>query len=231
MSALVTDISHWSGAIDFDKMQAAGAIACIFKATQGRYVDDSLFKTDWNFAENMVRGAYHYLDWTADADRQAEHFCQVIGSRKLDFPPIVDFECEKIFLTRDMAKSELWTFVTTVERLTKRVPMIYTSPSYWNDFGSDSPVWKKYPLWIANYREGAPVIPAPWTDYVLWQYTGNGPGLDFGCTSKGIDLNRFKGTAAELYQYVGWSTVPSVPEPTDAEKLKILWKDYLDRTK
>lgn len=223
-----TDISHWEDnpntpqRIDFDQMKAAGAEFCIFKATQGKYFVDKVFEADYNRAANLLRGVYHFLDWTADADRQAEHFCNTIAGHKLDFPPIVDFECRANPPDQKTATSELWGFVVAIERITGRVPIIYTGPSYWKEYGSKDKVWRKYPLWIANYQVTKPIIPNPWDEYFLWQYTDRGDGLAYGCEAKAVDLNYFDGTLAELRRRLGLDA-PTKPEPTDQEKLEKLW--------
>jgi len=228
----VLDISHWQGpSIDFAKMKAAGGQAVIFKATQGRYYNDSVFKNLWGQAAGLIRGAYHYLDWTADADRQAEHFCNQIAGVHLDFPPIVDFEHRSTTVTQRTATSELWTFVKYVEDKTGRKPMIYTGPDYWKLYGSTASVWTQYPLWIANYGVTSPSIPAPWTKYSLWQFTGVGEGLAYGVSSKGIDINYYPGTLAELRTWCGIKDDPDettwvsdwTTDPTDQMKLTRLW--------
>jgi GH25 family lysozyme M1 (1,4-beta-N-acetylmuramidase) len=228
---LGTDISHWEDnpstpqKIDFVKMKTAGAEFVIFKATQGRSLVDSVFLSSYADASNLIRGAYHFLDWSADSDRQAEHFCNKIESVKLDFPPIVDFECRTNAPSQTTATSELWSFIKYVENRTARIPIIYTSPYYWFEYGSNAAVWKKYPLWIANYKVTQPSIPAPWTDYLMWQYTDHGDGNAFGVESKEIDLNVFKGTLNDLRKFVGLPVV--VPPPvSDAEKLARLWNAH-----
>jgi len=198
-----TDVSHWEGVMDFNRMQKAGAGFCIFKATQGRYYTDPSFLKQWNDAAGMIRGAYHFLDWSADADRQAEHFCDVIAGHQLDFPPVVDFEYYKAGLIRTEAVAALWTFIHVVEDKTGRVPMIYTGPSYWRTYGSTAAAWLKYPLWIANYGVSVPSIPAPWTSCILWQYTDKGSGPTYGCQALGVDLNYYDGTMADLRAYLG----------------------------
>ena len=150
---LGTDISKWEDApstpkkIDFNKMRLSGAEFVIFKATQGSSTVDRVFQISWDDAANLIRGAYHFLDWTVDSDKQAEYYCKKIKDKKLDFPPIVDFECRTDAPAQSVATSELWSFVTYIENRTGRVPIIYTSPSYWAEFGSKAAVWKKYPLW------------------------------------------------------------------------------------
>lgn len=233
---LGTDISHWEDdpttlkRIDFIQMKAAGAAYCIFKATQGaHYVDPVFLSSSWNDAQaaGLIRGAYHWLDWSADADKQSAHFCDLMEQYPPDIPPIVDFEDRSNFITQSVATSELWNFCVLTEQRLGRIPMIYTGPSYWQEFGSPAASWLHFPLWIAHYTTNpAPILPKPWTAYTFWQYTSSGNGPAYGVEAKGIDLDVYNGTLEELKKWLGMEVPPPPPaEPTDAEKLDILWRE------
>lgn len=230
MPVLGADISHWEDnpttpqLINFIKMKAAGAYFVIFKATQGIYIRDNVFVSSWANASVLLRGAYHFLDWTASADKQAAHFAGTIANHILDLPPIVDFECRLNVPSKTVTISELWNFVTYLETHTGRVPMIYTSPSYWREYGSTSAMWSRYPLWIAHYGVAKPTIPFPWLTHHIWQYTATGDGIAYGCEAKELDLNYYNGSIADLYHFVGQTTPPT--QSTDQEKLTKLWASH-----
>ena len=228
MTIIGTDISHWEDdpdtpkRVDFDKMENAGAHFCIFKATQGRFVTDLVFTKDYDRCP-LIKGAYHYLDWKDDADKQAAHFCEVIAGHKLDFPPIVDFECRTNPPDKTTATKELWAFITIVKNKTGRAPMIYTGPSYWVEYGSPGSGWAGYPLWIAHYTKlPNPTIPAPWSGCYLWQYTDKGDGPKYGVEAKSVDLNRFDGTIGQLKGWLGIDE-PEPVQPTNDQMLQKLW--------
>jgi len=231
---LGTDISHWEDdpatarGINFVQMKAAGANYCIFKASQGQYFVDHVFlSSSWADAKNagLIRGAYHFLDWSADADQQADHYCDLMEQYPPDIPPIVDFEDRYNNPGRNVCVSELWTFCNLTARRLGRNPIIYTSPSYWAEFGSNAQTWLQFPLWIAHYGVIAPSIPIPWTKYTFWQYTSTGSGPTYGAEAKGIDLDVYDGTLAQLRQFCGLDVIPP-QELTDAEKLAILWEAH-----
>jgi lysozyme len=236
MSLIGTDISRWEDnlvtptRIDYQMMRGAKAEFVIFKATQGGAWVDPVFVADYERARNagLITGAYHFLDWTVDADRQAEHFARQIDGKVLDFPPIVDYEYRVNVPERAAAVNALWMFVDRIFRLTGRKCMIYTSPGYWSEFGSPALVWQDYPLWIAHYGVVQPRIPAPWIKFVLWQFTANGTAPLYGCSeTKGIDLNYYPGTLAELRAWLGIDA-PGVEEEDigDVEKLRRLWEAH-----
>jgi lysozyme len=211
---LGTDISKWEDdpstpkKIDFNIMKSAGAQFCIFKASQAQFTD-KVFQISWGDCKGvMPRGAYHYLDYSISGLKQAEYFCNVIANDPPEIPPIVDFECRVNIPSKP--NGELWNFVSYVEKTTGRIPIIYSSPSYWKEFGSSNYGWHKFPLWIANYRVNTPTIPAPWTEYLFWQFTDRGDGKTYGVEAKMIDLNWFNGTQEDLDKLCG-VTPPSVP--------------------
>jgi lysozyme len=222
---LGTDISHWQDSpetpkeIDFNKMKSAGAQFVFFKASQAKWTD-KVFASSWANAKGiMPRGAYHYLDWSSPGVEQAKYFCDVIANDPPEIPPVVDFEERKNVPAN--ANGQLWNFVTYVEGVTRRIPMIYTSPAYWKEFGSPNSGWRKYPLWIANYYANLPAIPKPWNSWVFWQFTPKGMGSIFGVESIGIDLDYFNGTYDQLLAFCNIKK----PEPTSDEKLQILWRE------
>ncbi len=73
--------------------------------------------------------------------------------------------------------------------------MIYTATYVWNALGNPVAL-TTYPLWVANpSTAAAPVLPKPFTQYALWQYSFKGtmPGI-----TGPVDLDRFTGTEADF---------------------------------
>jgi lysozyme len=214
MNILGVDISHWEDnpdtpkKIDFNMMKAAGAQFCIFKASQA-WKPDLVFQISWADCKGILpRGAYHYLDYTKTGLDQAKYFCDLISKDPPEIPPIVDYECKVNIPTN--ANGQLWNFLTYVEVTTHRVPIIYSSPDYWKNYGTPAVGWKKYPLWIANYQVTKPFIPAPWLEWKFWQYTDKGDGHKYGVEALGIDLNYYNGTYEQLQAFCNIAVPPPV---------------------
>jgi lysozyme len=221
-----TDVSHWNDdpntpkTIDFDKMHLAGAEFCILKASQATWIDH-IFLASYHLAKGVLpRGAYHYFDWTKSGYEQAKYFVSVIKDDPPEITPVVDYECREGVPARDVAILQLKDFVTHVEGYTGRIPMIYTGPYYWKEFGSNNPWWSRFPLWIANYYVVKPMVPAPWTNWVLWQYTPKGDGALYGAESLNIDLDRFYGTPEQFTQFCGGVVKPPL------DMLAVLWNAH-----
>lgn len=94
-------------------------------------------------------------------------------------------------------------------------PILYTYPSFAQKLQpalAASTRLGMCPLWIAQYRSvteawvpppnGKPIVPKPWLDWAIWQYSGNGgfrvPGIVGDC-----DRNLFKGDYAALRRFFG----------------------------
>ncbi len=212
------DISKWDDAyetpqkINFEKMKAAGAAFVYFKVSQSNWAD-RVFLSSWQDAKTagLLRGGYHYLDWTCSAVTQAIAFTKFLKPDPGELPPVCDFEHKPVPDGVD-PRAELLAFLTHVEDGMGRVPAIYTSPGYWREFGSSSLSWSRFSLWVANWTSSPkPTIPLPWKSYIFWQYTCQGDGIAYGAESKSIDLNRFNGTMEELNTLAG---IVNPPTPT-----------------
>ena len=73
------------------------------------------------------------------------------------------------------------TFLSTVEQLSGRTPIVYTYYYFWQHQMGGSTAFTRYPLWIAAYQAKAPTkLPGGWTQWTLWQYTDRGrvPGVN-----------------------------------------------------
>ncbi len=222
-----TDISTWqdspdiSGEVNFVKMKDAGAKYVFFKISQSTY-NDQVFRDSWVDAKGILpRGGYHWLSWNKTGLEQSKYFCEQIYKDPPEVRPVVDFE-DRIGVPYN-ANGHLWNFLDYVEDQLNVIPMIYTAPYYWIEYGTTDVAWTKYPLWIANYYVQKPMIPLPWTTWTFWQYTPKGDGTKYGVESLQIDLDWFNGTEEDFAGFCGGTQPPT--EPTHDEKVSILWRE------
>lgn len=218
------DISTWQDAadtirhIDFNKTIAQGAKFVFVKATQALFTDND-FSISWQLAKEagLIRGAYHYLTWSASGAKQAQYMWSVIKDDPGEFPMVVDFE----MATGANAASlpTLKSFLMAIEVLSGKIPIIYTSPGFWKSYGTKELTYLRHPLWIANYEVLKPMIPLPWTSWTFWQYSAKGDGKAYGMESGYVDLDWYNGSLSDLYRLAGKTLV----DQTDAEKLRRLW--------
>ena len=215
------DVSGWqhpSGSIvDWTAVRAAGHDFSFVKATEGGTFTNAYFAGDWRAvaAAGLYRGAYHYArpsTAAGSAAAQARYFAAVIGdqSQPLTLPPTLDLE-ESGGLSPAALTAWARTFLTTLQSLTGRTPIIYTYPYFWRTAMAGSTAFTSYPLWIASYGTAAPPT-LGWPTWTFWQYSATStvrgiPG------SGSIDVNRFNGDMSALAQ-LALSTSTATGDPT-----------------
>jgi lysozyme len=221
------DISHWEGTVDWGKFAESDhrQSAVIVKATESNDFLDSEFKSskmgleDWGF----VWGAYHFFWSSVDPHRQSDWYLKTVGDWKPGMlPPVLDLE--KKDASPNKTQSRVGEWIKDVMKATGCTPIIYTSPSFWNEKcngGLDWIIDLGCKLWIANYDVFTPNVPGKWKEkgWWGWQYATNGrfAGIPGAC-----DVNYLNCTEQELRQLARLEDAPPV-EPNDKEKIKLLW--------
>lgn len=218
MYILGTDISKWQDdnstpqMMDFVKAKSEGLNFSYIKISQANWLDQD-YTINWNNAKlaGMPRGGYHFMDWTVPAVTQARFFFGALEKDMGELEPVLDFECRTNVPSKEKACQAAYDFVLEFERLAGIKPTIYTSPSYWKEFGSTNIWWKQFKLWIANYYVDKPSIPSPWDKWYMWQFTDRGDGIRYGAESYGLDLNYFNNIDYEFK----FDHIPEPPKPPE----------------
>ena len=216
------DVSRWQDnnstaqQMDFTKSVAMGAKFVFIKSSQRLWTDEDIIY-NWKSAKNagLLRGAYHFLDWDVSPKEQAQYAWSIIEHDPGELPPVIDFEYWNP--PPPNAYDLLWQYVVEIERLSGIKPIIYTGAFFWKQYGTQSQIWKNYPLWIASYSNQAYMEDnvknlTPWDKWHFWQYTDKGDGIAFGAESKGLDMNYFNGTLEQLKAFATGKIIP-IPEP------------------
>lgn len=194
------DLSHYNPYVEFDRILANGYAFVFLKATEAISANDPTFARRWNLLGRLgfIRGAYHFFHPAYDPVKQAENFLQTVGPTKASDCLILDWETtDDVPSIRDVANAIQW--LTYVEVKTGTRPIIYSSPYFLAALGALSASFTKYPLWIAHYTEGAPLIPDPWKKCDFWQYSESANVLG---VRGPVDANYFNGSLAELRAFV-----------------------------
>jgi lysozyme len=181
------DVSHHQGKIDwpllFDELRYDTIIKFVYcKATESNNHLDTRWDENRMILNNMgiLNGAYHFFDPKSPPRPQVEHFLSQWTPRDIDLPPMLDVETEGFSDGDLIAKMKIW--LTEVERITGRRPIIYTSHHFFDTkFKHD---FKNYNFWIASYSRKPESLN---DDRVLyWQYSESGKIP--GCNEL-VDLN------------------------------------------
>ena len=186
------DVSHFQGTINWASQKAMGRMFGVASVGDGTY-EDPTFATNWAAmkAAGVIRGAYQFFEPAGDPIVQADILIQKVG--KLgdgDLPATIDVEVTGGQSAATIA-AKVGTWLARVEAGTGRKPMIYTGPYFWQG-NVASLAYGGYPLWIADYGVPKPQVPAPWSNYKIWQYSDSGGTLD---------VDSFQGTLAELQAF------------------------------
>ena len=193
------DISHHQGEIDWVKVRDSGVIFAFIKASEGEDHRDSRFDENWSAssAAGIVRGAYHFFTFCRDGKLQADNFLAALPKRDNSdptLPPVVDVEFSgncKNWLTVDLIRTELSSFLKRVEKSTSRRPIMYLTYDSFHRIADG--YFPQYEIWIRNVLwQPSLDEPMAWT---FWQYTDAGriSGI------KGpVDLNVYRGALEEF---------------------------------
>ncbi len=231
--ALGVDVSFWQDnnatpeQINFFKTRSAGANFVFVRCCQDIYPDPD-FEYNWrqSKAAGLLRGAYHFLDYRVSAKRQVDFFIAQLRADPGELPPVLDIERHPQWALPPAANlhAMVKVFVTELENAFGRKPLIYTNPAMIQYSLNPVPAWMtEYPLWIAHYGVSEPGRFNPWRNWVFWQYTDKGDGLQFGMESLGLDMNLFNGSEQELRTWAGVGTPPPPDNLTLEQKVALLW--------
>jgi GH25 family lysozyme M1 (1,4-beta-N-acetylmuramidase) len=212
------DISHHQGTVSWSRVSSSGVTFAFMKATEGSTYADPTLRTNWAGAEQqgIYRSAYHFArPTTGSAVSQAKYFVSKAGtfSDKGDLPPVLDLEASGTLGTTAL-RSWVSDWLTTVERLTGRTPIIYVSPGFWEGHMGNSTAFHHYPLWVAHYGVSAPRVPGGWSTWTFWQRTSTGRVSGI---AGNVDMNKFNGSATQLAKLANTSDSskgPVQPGPT-----------------
>lgn len=196
------DVSHHQGAIDWVQVAISGQRFAIAKATEGQNFVDPNYAMNKAGAElnGIVFSAYHFArpdDTLNDAIIEADHFVDVAQLESGNLIPVLDIE-----RTGGLTQAEVTTWILTwLGRVTERLgvrPMVYTSPSGWENRTGDTTAVADAGytvLWVAHWGVAQPRLPAnDWSGngWAFWQYgnCGSVPGIQ-GC----VDVDWYDGTS------------------------------------
>ncbi len=190
------DVSHHNGLIDWQKVKAAGYSFAFLKATEGGDWIDKNFARNRKAARDagIELGYYHFFRPSTAVELQVRNFVKVVGELESDaLCPVLDVEDPRIW--KDYSKAQRVLMITQwcqgVKAALGLTPMLYGSPSFFNEILENAPELAAYDLWIANYKVDEPNVPQPWTNWTFWQHseTGKVPGINGD-----VDLNLFNGS-------------------------------------
>jgi GH25 family lysozyme M1 (1,4-beta-N-acetylmuramidase) len=209
---VVADMAHFNP-VDFAKFAASGGVGVILKASQGVGVTDPTFvaRRELAKAAGLLVGRYSFATGD-DPVAHAKHFLSVGGKPYDDELCDLDFEDNP---HSPMSGQQAYDFMREVEDHTGRKCWVYGGNRIFEQItplcqrnSQAADYFKARPLWLCQYKTGLGAIelaalkphirvPAPWNDWTLLQYTGDGVGPlphTAAGLENGADLNAFDGS-------------------------------------
>jgi lysozyme len=174
------DVSHHQGKIDWEELMIDKGFDTIVdfvycKVTEGADHLDTQWERNREKLNEMgvLNGAYHYFSTKTPPRPQAAHFLAHWDERDIDLPPVLDVEDEGFSDEDLIAKMQIW--LTEVERVSGRRPVIYTSLNFYETkFRNRFPGYK---FWLAAYSREPQYMTDE--DVIHWQFSEKGdlPGV------------------------------------------------------
>jgi GH25 family lysozyme M1 (1,4-beta-N-acetylmuramidase) len=209
------DVSHFQSQVDWHQVAAHGESFGACKATDGMTYVDPRFAENWSAMKKsgiVMRIAYHYAHTESSPRKQADHFVSTVGAVGAGDVLCLDAEdvCDA---SKKLSAQATTEWVTTfLERLMKvsglgheRV-LVYTGKWWWDPRTGRSTVGAAFPLWVADYTNDPPHLPAGWSTYALHQFTDKDrvPGVPTH-----VDRSSFNGTKDDLHRLAGLNASPA----------------------
>jgi lysozyme len=204
------DLSHHQGEVDWPAVAAGGVRFAFLKATEGVDYVDATFAGHWSAARanRVLRGAYHYFHPKDDPLVQAQFFLDTVGPiGDGDLPPVLDLEVGDGASQAQIAAAAL-TWLVRVGETTGKVPLLYTSPTFFEASVGAPAEFARFPLYIANYNVSCPEMGSTFASWLFWQHSESGTVAG---VKGGVDLDRFNGDLDALAAVArgGQSSSPS----------------------
>jgi len=212
---LFPDVSYWQQEINWDVMRSKTDAAII--RAGGNVWPDAQFENNWSRAKEVgiKRGSYWFYDDRIDPGRQAALWVSLLGN---DLPEM-EFWCdwENTYGGSFGGLRNVVAFMQSVEALLPGVRVgLYTGYYWFRDHSNpitnatQYAYLKERPLWLGWYMADASqvLIPAPWTQLLLWQWGTPAVGALYGVQTEEIDMNTFNGTLADFENRYGVTIPP-----------------------
>lgn len=175
------DISHWNGAIDFDKVKASGIEFVIIKAggSDKGFYTDPMFITNYNKAKaaGLFVGAYYFAGKNFRGIKagfaDAQRFIKILDGLKFEYPIFLDIEAQENRYKEEITDASV-AFCNMLESAGYFVGIYASDISGFKDKLNHDRI-KSYAHWVARYGKEPEIC----KNFGIWQYSSKGrvPGI------------------------------------------------------
>jgi GH25 family lysozyme M1 (1,4-beta-N-acetylmuramidase) len=224
------DVSYYQGNINWTSVKNAGIKFAFLRVSDGTGFKDPKFATYWAQAKaaGLIVGTYQFFRPSQDVVAQADILINALGGSYTpgDLPPVIDVEADGGLSPATVA-ARVRTWVDRVKLKLGVDPIVYTGKYFWRDEVGGPTSFVGNPLWIAQYTNLCPDLPAPWAKWTFWQNTDKGSVAGI---SGPVDMDKFNGTLAELQAFANGSVMPPPPPPPTSCHSATLDRDVPEST-
>lgn len=217
-----------SGCVDWKNLDPIVRFVVV-KLTEGVRYEDPAAKGHCAGARDSGRdlAGYHYLRVRAgkpqDARQQAHDAAAVAMRERCEWLGL-DVESEGNVGCRPAEyQAAVMDFVREWKAIVDLPLAIYTYPGLWGSLGTMPAELATLPLWIAHYAPPSPkvpIVPAPWSEWFLWQYAASAGVIGRIDGVRGmVDRNVFRGSRDEMRARLGLRVAP-LPSLSDDPRVK-----------
>jgi lysozyme len=189
------DVSHYQGAIDWQKLSHSDIRFAYIKATEGGDYVDPTFQDNWKRAKavGLPVGGYHFFTRCKSGQEQAKNFLATLPLDPDALPPVIDVEkmepCPSGTANADPTV-EISVMLGEIQKSLGCRPIIYATPEFDLTYLSGKYISESF--WVRSIMLPPLLRRDSW---VFWQFHNSGvrPGIQ-----QPVDLNVFRGTAADF---------------------------------
>ena len=193
------DLSDKNGSVDWDNIPNTMLRFVYLKTSDGLSNADYYFNSNRQNAKarGFLVGCYHWLNPKLNCKQQAEFFVKTAGSFEGELPPAVCLELYRSSVSE--MERNVRTFIDTLNSLSGRKPVIYTSAAYWKENLPNAEWANSYYLWVDYPAKTLPRQIYPWIGWTFWQasYLTSLPGID-----NTVGINYFNGYWDDMQKMV-----------------------------
>jgi lysozyme len=214
------DVSLHQGRVDWTRARGAeingqAAVFAAARVSDGLYTPDGdTFVNNWQGMRDagLIRGAYQFFRPEQDGHAQARLFLDAIAAAGgfepgVDLPPAVDIEVVTarntgVTVPSQQLQAGVQAWLNDVEAELHVRPIVYSLSGVSYALGD---AFADYPLWVANFYQTCPRMPAAWDRWWIHQFDDRGriPGV-----TGYADLDQWNGTRAELDAFIAAAARP-----------------------
>ncbi len=172
------DVSKWQGDIDWKLVSSSGVRFAMIRLAHGTDMDARFSKNVKGAVKNGIKaGAYVFslAGNTDEARAEALNAVKACEGLTISFPVAMDVENAHFEKLGKTERGKLIEAFCETVKASGMTPMIYSNRDWFTRLIPRS-VMKKYPVWLAQWRQDKPSTDF---EYAMWQYgKGHVDGID-----------------------------------------------------